>query len=221
MISYPTDKWMCAELLCEGIFVADFIIRVRVTKYSNIEKMWFLQENFMLLKWILLIISSIPYSMIFQFFGEIQSTKLIGLRFLKLLRIYQILIFFDNIELVTKEKISKLSIYKIILLILVIIHFSAMLWLFDCNNQNNSCFINDTTDFNAYIFAIFWASETLTGIVLTKLSQNTTNQRAITFFIIVISIILYCSLFCILVIYLKKMNAKRIERSNHKFIVRN
>ena len=220
-ITYPTGIWIGIELISEGIIVADFIIRIRITKYSDIEKMWFLKEDFTTIKLILLVLSSFPYSIMFELFGKMQSTTLIALRFLKLLRIYQIKEFFEKKDLIIKSKFSKLTIYKIILGILVLTHFSAMLWLFDCKSYEDGCSIGDKSDFDAYIVAIFWASETLTGVVLTKLSTNAVNQKIIIFSTIFASIILYCSIFCILMTYLQNINLKRIERSTHKGIIQN
>ena len=76
--------WLGVELLTESLILIDFCLKVFFCKSKHI---WFIYENQQVGVWILLILSSFPYSVVFTVTGQLEEKSLIGLRFLKFFRI--------------------------------------------------------------------------------------------------------------------------------------
>lgn len=215
-LSYPTGTWLGLELLSEGALLVDFFIRYSIRKSQNPNKLWFLQENLKKHSWIFLCLSSFPYSTISVLLSNTSHNFLIVVRFMKLLRFFQLRNFWKKQGLIFTSPF--IYIIQVILIILGTTHYCAMFWLFVCEYKSLECF-SYTNQTELYISAFFKTSETLTGLVQISTENNTPDQKVLSLFIMSIGVILYGSIFVKVSIKMLAMNQKRVERANRKEIL--
>lgn len=191
--------WLGVELLTEALIFIDLCLKIFLCKSKHI---WFIYESQQVGVWLLLTLSSVPYSVIFTMTGLLENEILIGLRFLKLLRIRQMWNFMKNFEMVVWEKSNNLvNVIEGVIAVVLASHYSGMVWLI---NKRDSGELEGSDEFAMYVNAVFWATETLTGIVQSKTEENDEKNRFLTINIMVVGGLLYGLLFVQIFTYLNK-----------------
>lgn len=204
-------SWLGAELVTEALMLIDAILKVL---FSRSKQMWFMNECQHVHTWLLLIISSIPYTMIYTLSDNLQNESLVALRFFKLLRIFQVVIFLKNLEVVLWEKSQNaVSLINGIIAVGLISHYSAVAWLF---NQKDSSEFEDLDEFSLYIKAYFWATENLTGTVLNKSENFIQDIKFLTIAVMTAGGILYGLMFVKIYWYLVKKHKDYSESMDLK-----
>lgn len=211
--TYPSGIWLGLELISEGVIVADLVIRYRIKGENDLDKKWFMQDPPTSLVWTCLILSSFPYSITLELSGKIQANILAFLRLFKLLRMFQVYLFFTNQELITKPQHQPYwSIGKILIVFFTLTHYSSVVWLINCDLESINCFHENNTELENYVEALFWASETFTGVVLNRTVSSTQKQRFIAILVMIIGLVAFGVVFCRFAMFLHEKNKEKVQK---------
>lgn len=137
---FPFDSWLFIELTVEIFMIIDFLINMflMLKNKVNWRKMHMLRDKSdeKVVKIFFNFISVIPSSLIlFYVYSkhpfEIEGIHFNAIRIHKLLKFFDILIYFRNIEQIQKRKyrFSSISIIKIFYFLLVTSHLMTCVWL--------------------------------------------------------------------------------------------
>mgnify|MGYP002176941049 CR=1 FL=1 len=115
-----------------------------------------------------------------------------------------------------------IQVIELFLNLMLITHFSAMLWLAVVRHEMNEGGANDTwfddwnmkdaTDFELYIDCMFWATCTMTSIGFGDIIPITKIEKAVSLFVMIIGASTYGSLFGAFVVIIDDLNAEKKEK---------
>jgi hypothetical protein len=142
---FPSGSWMHLEIFAEIILIADVSVRLILANTEIWKRFWMLDEAIPLS---VLALSSAPLTIVFKASESalnINAHWVAYVKLVKLLRYPQISTFFRNQEFLHKNmNTGIIQVVELFLNLMLITHFSAMLWLAVVRHEINDGGADDT-----------------------------------------------------------------------------